>query len=141
MSEVVDEALAQRKFQMRLAAAFGLGALMLAVIGIYGVVAYNVAQRRGELGLRMALGADGSALVSLMMKRGLWPVFAGLGAGLTLSVALGGFVRGLLFGVTVGDPLNMAVVVLILAVTAVVACWVPASQAARMDPAIVLRCE
>jgi ABC-type antimicrobial peptide transport system permease subunit len=141
MSEIVSEALAQREFQMRLAAAFGIGALTLAVIGIYGAVAYNVAQRRGELGLRMALGAKGSELITLVLRRGLWPVCAGLVCGLVLSLGLGGFVRGLLFGVTVGDPLNMGAVVLLLGVTAVVACWVPASRAARMDPASVLRCE
>jgi predicted permease len=141
MSELVDQALARRRFQMRLAAAFGAGALLLALIGIYGVVAYNVEQRRGELGLRLALGAEGSELIGLMLKRGLWPVFAGLACGLMLSIALGAFVRSLVYGVTTSDPFTMFGVVTILGITGFLACLLPASKAARMDPAAILRHE
>ncbi len=87
MSQIVSHSLARRRFQMQLATAFGVGALLLALIGIYGVVAYNVEQRRGELGLRLALGAKGGELVTLMLKRGLSPVFVGLGCGLLLSLS------------------------------------------------------
>ena len=141
MSEVVNESLAQRRFQVRLATAFGAAALLLALIGIYGVVAYNVEQRRVELGLRLALGAEGGELMALILKRGLRPVAAGLFCGLAVSVALGGLVRSLVFGVTTNDPTTMAEVALVLGVTALLACVVPASRAMRMDPAMILRHE
>jgi ABC-type antimicrobial peptide transport system permease subunit len=141
MSELVDQALARRKFQMQTATAFGVGALMLALIGIYGVVAYNVEQRRGELGLRLALGAKGSELIGLMLKRGLTPVAVGLAGGLLLSIALGGAIRGLVYGVSTSDPLTMVSVAGILGLTAFAACLLPASRTAGMDPASILRHE
>jgi ABC-type antimicrobial peptide transport system permease subunit len=126
---------------MRLAAAFGAGALLLALIGIYGVVAYNVAHRRTELGVRLALGAKRSELIGLMLKRGLEPVLAGLACGLALSAACGWFVRSLLFGVTATDPITMAVVIGLLSATAFLACLAPAYGAAKTDPASILRYE
>jgi putative ABC transport system permease protein len=141
MLEIVDEALVQRRFQMRLAAVFGAGALLLALIGVYGVVAYNVEQRRGELGLRLALGASGNELIRLVLKRGLWPVFLGLGCGLMLSIAFGVFVKSLIYGVTTSDPLTVAGVVTVLGLTGFLACFLPASRAARMDPSAILRYE
>jgi predicted permease len=141
MSDLVTDALARRRFQMRLAASFGAGALLLALIGIYGVVAYNAAHRRTELGLRLALGAKRSGLMGLMLRRGLEPVLAGLACGLALSAACGWFVRSLLFGVTATDPLTMAVVAVLLSVTALLACLMPAYSAAKMDPASILRHE
>jgi predicted permease len=141
MSEVVDNALAQRRFQMRLATAFGVAALLLALIGIYGVVAYSVAQRRMELGLRLTLGATRNGLLAMVLRRGLWPVFLGLGAGLLLCLAISRFVRTLLFGVAPIDPFTIGAVSVILSATAVLACLLPARAAATMDPAGVLRYE
>ncbi len=141
MSEVVAESFAQRRFQMQLAAAFAVGALALALIGIYGVVAYNVAQRRSELGLRLALGAEARGLIGLVLLRGLQPALLGLGCGLGLSIALGRFVRSLLFGVTASDPLTIGMVIGVLVATAALACLLPAIPVARMDPASILRYE
>jgi putative ABC transport system permease protein len=141
VSDLVDDALARRRFQMRLASAFGAGALLLALIGIYGVVAYNVAQRRTELGLRLALGAKSSELLTLILKRGLKPVFIGLSVGLVLCVACGSLIRGLLFGVTATDPVTVAAVTLTLSTTAFLACLMPSLGALRTDPATVLRYE
>lgn len=139
LSEIVSAATAQRRFQMQLAASFGFAALFLALIGIYGVVSYNVEQRKGELGLRLALGARHAELVPLMMKYGLFPVLLGLGCGLVLSLAVGGLMRGLIFGVTSTDPLTMFGVTLLLILTAAVACLVPASRVIKLEPASILR--
>ena len=141
MSDLVTDALARRRFQMRLAAAFGAGALLLALIGIYGVVAYNVAHRRTELGVRLALGAKQSELMALMLRRGLEPVFAGLACGIALSIACGWFVRSLLFGVTATDPFTMTAVIALLSTTAFLACLTPAYAACKTDPATILRYE
>ncbi len=141
LSEIVSAATAQRRFQTQLAACFGLAALFLALIGIYGIVSYDVEQRKGELGLRLALGANHWELVRLMMKYGLIPVLLGLGWGLVMALSLGGLVRGLLFGATASDPVTIAGVSLLLIVTAAMACVVPASRVIRMEPAYILRHE
>jgi predicted permease len=141
LSDIVSAATAQRRIQMQLAASFGLAALFLALIGIYGVVSYNVEQRKGELGLRLALGATHTELVPLVMKYGLIPVLMGLGCGLVLSLAMGGLVRGLIFGVTASDPVTISGVSLLLILTAGMACLVPASRVIKMDPASILRHE
>jgi ABC-type antimicrobial peptide transport system permease subunit len=139
LSEVVSAATAQRRFQMQLAAVFGLAALFLALIGIYAVVSYSVEQRKSELGLRLALGARNADLVALMMKYGLIPVLLGLGAGLVSSLAIGSLVRGLIFGVSPSDPVTMAGVSLLLIVTGVIACLLPASRVVRLQPSSILR--
>lgn len=139
MAELVDEAVATRRFQMQLSTAFGGGALLLALIGIYGVVAYQVAARRAELGLRMALGARSGELISLMMWRGLRPAFIGLAVGILVCVGCGSLVRSLLFGVHAIDPLTISLVAIALTSAASLACFLPASAVAKMDPAITLR--
>lgn len=141
MAQLVGQAAATRRFQMRLLTAFGAGALSLALIGIYGVVAYNVSARRAELGIRLALGAKGRQLVVLMMWHGLRPVFAGLALGLLASVGCGWLIRSLLFGVPALHPVSFAIVALLLTATASLACLLPASAVARMAPAIALRYE
>ncbi len=141
LSEIVSAATAQRRFQMQLAATFGLTALSLALIGIYGVVSYSVEQRKAELGLRLALGANYPELLALMMKFGLIPVLLGLGFGLVFSLAIGSLVRGLIFGVSASDPVTMAGVSFLLTVTAAIACLLPASRVVRLEPASILRHE
>ena len=141
LSEIVSLATAQRRFQMQLASTFGLAALCLALIGIYGVVSYSVEQRKPELGLRLALGANHAELVALTMKYGLLPVLLGLGFGLLFSLATGSLVRGLIFGVSASDPATMAGVSLLLIVTAATACLLPASRVVRLKPASILRHE
>jgi predicted permease len=139
LTEIVSAATAQRRFQMQLATTFGLAALFLALIGIYGVVSYTVEQRKGELGLRLALGAEHSQLVPLMMQYGLIPVLIGLGLGLLLSLACGGLARSLVYGVSPTDPITLFGVCLLLIFAAAVACLVPASRVIRLDPAAILR--
>ncbi len=141
MSDVVNEALAQRRFQMSIGTAFGAGALALALIGIYGVVAYNVSQRRAELGLRLALGASRSGLLAAVLGRAFRPVFCGLGSGLLLYIAISRFVRSLLFGVTPLDPLTISIASLLVLFTALAACFLPARKAITMDALTVLRYE
>jgi putative ABC transport system permease protein len=138
MAEIVSESLSQRRFQLRLAAGFALAALLLAVLGIYGVVSYSVAQSRAEIGVRMALGAQLSQVVSLVLGRGLRPVAIGAAVGIAAAVAGARLLRSLLYGVTATDPVTLATVAAVLATAAGIACLVPALSAARTDPARVL---
>jgi len=139
MTEVVADSVAQRRFQARLAAGFALSALLLAVLGIYGVVSYGVSQRRAEIGIRMALGAQFGQVVRLVAGGGLRPALLGLAAGLLAATGCAHLVRSLLFGVTATDPVTLVAVALALPAVAVLACLAPALAAARTDPASVLR--
>jgi predicted permease len=139
MAEIVAESVSQRRFQAQLAGGFAVAALLLAALGIYGVVSYGVAQRRTEIGVRMALGARLLSVVRLVLGRGLRPVLLGLAAGLAAAIACGRLVQALLFGVAATDPLLLAGVALTLAAIAGAACLLPALDAARTDPASVLR--
>lgn len=121
--------------------AFGLIALLLAALGIYGVIAFSVAQRRSEIGLRMALGANGGALQRSVIADGLRLTGLGLVTGLVLAVVLAGLARNLLYGVSILDPITVAVVVALFAGVALAASAVPAWRAARVDPLRVLRDE
>jgi predicted permease len=114
-------------------------ALGLAVIGLYGMVSYAVARRTREVGIRMSIGADRGSVVRLMMASGVKLVAAGAGAGVLLAVALSSAVRGLLFGVTPLDPLTFVIVPAILCVVALLAAWLPARRASRIDPVRALR--
>jgi predicted permease len=139
LTELVSEAVAQRRFQLLLAAGFALAALLLAALGIYGVVSYGVAQRRREIGVRMALGARLPALLGLVLGSGLRPVLLGLAAGLAGAAACGRLVEALLFGTRATDPWALAAVAFMLTAVAAAACLLPALDAARTDPAGVLR--
>jgi predicted permease len=139
MDDFVSESVAPRRFQMRVAAAFAGSALLLAALGIYGVVAYGVTLRRRELGIRVALGAGSGEVRRLVMWTGMRPVAIGLAAGIAAAVAAGGLVRTLLFGVTATDGLTLGSVATSLAAVAMVACLAPAWSASRVDPSRVLR--
>jgi putative ABC transport system permease protein len=141
MDEIVSESVASRRFQMRVAAAFAGSALLLAALGIYGVVAYGVALRRRELGIRVALGARASEVRRLVLWTGLRPVMIGLAGGMAAALAAGGVVRTLLFGVSATDGLTLAAVAASLALVATAACLAPAWSASRVDPSRVLRDE
>jgi predicted permease len=120
-------------------AALGALALLLAAIGIAGVVSFGVGQRRREIAVRLAVGASPRQVVTLMMRQGITPVIAGIGAGLALSVAIGFVVRGLLFGVSPLDPIAYVAMVALLALSALLATYVPSRRAAAVDPAWTLR--
>jgi predicted permease len=141
MQEMVDRSVARRRFQMEVAGGFGIAALLLAALGIYGVVAYGVALRRRELGVRMALGARAAEVRWLVLRRGLRPAMAGLFAGLVAALVAGHLVRSLLFGVVPADPWTLGGAAATLASVALAACLWPAHRAAAIDPARILRDE
>ncbi len=141
ISRVVSESLTRRFFQMRLAAGFAGAALALTLIGIYGVIAYNVAQRRTEIAVRLALGASRRDVFESVLRRGFRPVLIGLVAGLFCASVCAQLIRSVLFGVKAVDPLTMLCVVILLASTAFCACVLPARRAAGTDPASALRYE
>jgi predicted permease len=138
MQQRVEESLVARKTPMLLATLFGGIALFLAAIGIYGVLAYQVAQRRKEIGIRLALGSDARRIFGLIVSEGLWLLAIGVGAGLAGAFAIRTAMATQLFGVQPMDPLVLAAVGAVLALVAFVACAVPARRAARIDPLIAL---
>jgi ABC-type antimicrobial peptide transport system permease subunit len=120
---------------------FGLLALVLAGVGIYGVVAYSTRQRSHEIGIRLALGAERSDVFRLVLGQGLQLTLIGLGIGLALSLAVTRFLRTWLFGVTTTDLLTYAGVTLLLCLVALAACYLPARRATQVEPTVALRCE
>jgi ABC-type antimicrobial peptide transport system permease subunit len=141
MQEIIDRSVAQRRFQATLVIVFAVSALLAASLGIYGVVSYSVARRRNEIGIRMALGAQRSQLLRLVIRQGMAPVVAGVAGGLAGAFFLGRAIRGLLFEVHPGDPLTIAGVIAVLLTAGVLACLVPARKAAGMDVVSALRFE
>jgi predicted permease len=139
MVEVVDRSVAQRRFQLTIMAIFGVAALLVSSLGIYGVVSYSVARRRNELGLRLALGAKRSRLLGLVIRQGMKPVIAGLVAGVAVALMVGRAIENLLFEVQPADPLTIASVTLVLLTVAVLACLIPARRAATTDALSALR--
>ncbi|HWB41759.1 MAG TPA: FtsX-like permease family protein, partial [Gemmatimonadales bacterium] len=130
-----------RRFTARLTAGFAVVALVLALIGVYGVMSYVVAQRTREIGIRMALGAARGEVVRLVLGRGLRIVALGTSLGLVAAYAGAQAIEKQLFGVPAADVTTFVVVPLVLVGVAAVACWVPARRAARVDPAIALSAE
>jgi predicted permease len=124
-----------------LAGAFGLLALILANVGIYGVIAYTTKQRTHEIGIRMALGAGKAAIFRQILQQGLGLAFAGLAVGLGVSLVLTRFLRGMFVGVGPTDVLTLATAAILLCVVALVACYIPARRAAKINPMTALRCE
>jgi putative ABC transport system permease protein len=141
MSQVVRRALAERRFSTTLLGAFAALALTLAAVGLYGVVSYSVAQRRQELGVRIALGASVRRVVALVVRQGLRPALAGALAGLTGALVVTRVMTNMLFGIAPTDPLTILAVALVLATVAVLASLAPAARAARVHPAEALRSE
>jgi len=121
--------------------AFGLLALVLAAVGIYGVIAYTTRQRTHEIGLRMALGAQSTDVFRMVLGNGLRLILTGLACGLALSLALTRFLRTILFGVGATDFMTFTAVGLLLSAVALLACYIPARRAMRVDPMVALRYE
>ena len=141
MSEMVSDSVAPRRFQMLLALLFAGSALFLASLGIYGVIAYSVEQRRRELSIRSALGAQVTNLHLMILRQGLTPVAAGLVTGLGISLVIGRLMESLLFNVKAADPMTIGAVVFVVTIVALLACFIPSRRASRVDPMAALRYE
>jgi putative ABC transport system permease protein len=141
MKQIESRSLSQRRFQIALLALFAGSALMLAALGTYGVLAFSVARRTNEIGIRMALGAQPGNIMSMVMRRGLVPVAAGLAAGVAGALALGRVISGLLFAVSPYDWRTILGVIVLMVICALAACWIPARRATRVDPLVALRYE
>jgi predicted permease len=139
MDRVFDASIERPRLLAQLLGGFAGLALLLAAIGTYGVLSYMVAERRREIGIRMALGADQGNVLSQVMKQGLTLTAVGIVAGLAGAFALNRVIASMLFGVEPTDPMTMAAVVATITLVAAIACWLPAWRASRVDPNIVLR--
>jgi putative ABC transport system permease protein len=126
---------------MLLLAAFASAALLLAAIGLYGVIAFWVTQRTREIGVRVALGAQYRDVLKLVMRRGAVLILAGLAIGIAATLAFGRVLSGLLYGIKPNDAATLVAAALLLTVVAMLASYVPARRAARIDPLTALRCE
>jgi putative ABC transport system permease protein len=141
MEEFVQQSMADRKLTMTLLAAFAGLALLLASLGVYSVMAYNVTQRTGEIGVRMAMGARPADVQKLVVRQGMTLAVLGVLIGVSSALALTRLMGALLFEVKPGDPLTYVGISALLGTVAILACWIPARRAARVDPLVALRSE
>jgi predicted permease len=141
MDEILGESTADQRFSLLLFGAFAGFALLLAAVGLYGVLSYAVSQRRSEIGIRIALGADSSDVRGLMLKEGLKPALAGVVAGLFVAAIASQALRKSLFGISPADPITFVLVPLFLLLVTVAASGIPAFRATRIDPITALRTE
>jgi putative ABC transport system permease protein len=141
MEHIVSESVTQPRFNLFLLGLFGSIALLLSAAGIYGVTTYTVTQRTHELGIRLALGAQVSDVLKLVLGQGMVVITVGLVLGLAAAFALMRLMRSLLFGVGENDPLTFTAITLVLFIVALVACYVPARRATKVDPLTALRYE
>jgi len=141
MEQIVAGSIAGDRFSLALFALFAGLALALAVVGVYGVMSNTVGQRTHEIGVRLALGAQPRRVLRLILNQGLRLTLIGIGAGLLVSFALTRVMQRLLYGVSATDPLTFAGVALLLTLTALLACWIPARRATKVDPLVALRSE
>jgi predicted permease len=140
-SQIVDGGLFQAKMGVAMLSVFGFLALVLASIGLYGLMAYSVSRRKREIGLRMALGAARGAVLKLVLRQGMTLVSSGLVIGFAAAVLTGRLLSGMLYGIGGSDPESMAAAALVLLVAAFLACYLPARRASRVDPLVALRDE
>ena len=141
LEEALSQSLAPQRYSANLMTVFALLALVLASVGVYGVTAYSVAQRTHEIGVRMALGAKPSHMFKLILGQGLWLALIGAVVGLVAGLGASRLITSLLFGVSAHDPFTAILVCGILAGVTLVACYIPARRATRVDPVVALRCE
>jgi putative ABC transport system permease protein len=139
LNETVSASLAVRRFSMELIALFALTALLLASLGIYGVISYMVSERTHEIGVRLALGAEHVDVMRMVLSQGLRLALAGAGVGLAGALVVSHMMSSLLYGVGPTDPLTFGGVAAALTVVAIAACYIPARRAIRVDPIVALR--
>src|SRR6202042_1712329 len=140
LNGAVAASLEQRRFSMDIVAAFAITALLLAALGIYGVISYIVSERTRDIGIRLALGAERGKIMAMVLRQGLGLAMAGAALGLVGSLIVSHLMAGLLYGVMPTDPLTFVGVTLVLTAVALAACYIPARRAMRVDPMIALRC-
>jgi predicted permease len=138
MQQRIDESLVDRRTPMLLATMFAMAALLLAAMGLYGVLAYQVAQRRREIGIRLALGSEPGGIFTLVLREGLTLLLVGLAVGVAGAFAIRRAMESQLYGVSAMDPVVLAIVAAVLGVVAVLACAIPARRASRIDPLVAL---
>jgi putative ABC transport system permease protein len=141
MNEVIGDTLSERRFAMILLDAFAVVALLLASVGLYGVISYLVGQRTHEIGIRMALGAQRRNVLLLVLGQGMKMALGGVALGLVAALGLTRLLTKMLYGVSTTDPATFAVISLLLATVALLACFVPALRASKVDPLVALRYE
>jgi ABC-type antimicrobial peptide transport system permease subunit len=141
LKDSIAASLFEQRISANLLSILGIVALLLAAVGLYGVIGYSVAQRTNEIGIRMALGAEPSAVMRLVVGQGMKLAIAGIAIGLVAALGLTRLMAGLLFGVSATDPLTFAGVAILLAFVALAAAYIPARRAMRVDPMIALRDE
>jgi ABC-type antimicrobial peptide transport system permease subunit len=141
LDDAVSTSLAERRFSMEMVACFAATALLLAALGIYGVISYIVSERTRDIGIRLALGAERGKILAMVLRQGLGLAMAGAALGLVGSVIVSHLMAGLLYGVMPTDPLTFVGVTLVLTGVALAACYIPARRAMRVDPMIALRYE
>jgi putative ABC transport system permease protein len=141
LSQIYSASLGSRRFNLILVGFFGMVALVLATIGVFGVMAYSVSRRTREIGVRVALGACSRDVLTMILGQGLRTILVGIGIGFAGSLAITRTLQSLLFGVTATDPVTFAFVILLLLTTALLACYIPARRAAKVDPVVALRYE
>ena len=141
METVVEHSMKDRRFVMILLSLFSTAAVLLAAIGLYGLMAFTVTERTPEIAIRIALGAAPAEMLRGILKRGVRLALIGVSLGVVAAVALSRFMQKLLFEVSPGDPATLIAVAALLCLVAAAACWIPARRAARVDPMITLRQE
>ena len=141
LNDVLSASLSQRRFSMEIVGLFALTALLLAGMGIYGVISYIVSERTHEIGIRLALGAQSRTILRMVLRQGLGLAIAGAAVGLVGALIVSHLMAGVLYGVRPTDPLTFAGVALLLIGVALLACYIPARRAIRVDPLVALRYE
>jgi putative ABC transport system permease protein len=141
MPEVMAASIAEQRFNMLLLGIFAAVALLLAAVGVYGVISYSVTQRTHEIGIRMALGARTGSVLKLIVGQGLRLALVGVGLGLGFAFALTRLMSTFLFGVSATDPQTFVLISIVLVAVALLASYIPARRATRVDPMVALRCE